>query len=66
MATVTIYNDDAHGRAIRVVQINPYSATISEPKIQEASKDGGGGCGSYEVRNGEMLIITTAEKDSAA
>jgi hypothetical protein len=48
------------------VQVNPFSATISEPKIQEASKDSGGGCHQYQVRNGEMLIITTAEKDSAA
>jgi hypothetical protein len=44
MATVTVYNDDEHGRAIRVVQVNPFSANISEPKIQEASKDSGGGC----------------------
>lgn len=61
MATVTIYNDDKHGRAIRVVTVNPFSATISEAVILEAAESG-----SYEVRNATMLIVSTAEKDSAA
>jgi hypothetical protein len=60
MATVTIYNDDKHGRAIRIVTVNPFASTISEAAILEADKSD-----SYEVRNGTMLIVTTAEKDSA-
>jgi hypothetical protein len=66
MATVTVYNDDAHGRAIRIVTVNPFAATISEAKIMEATAPGSGHGGSpesFEVRNGTMLIITTAEKD---
>lgn len=67
MATVTIYNDDQYGRTIRIVTVNPFSATISEAKILEAVASGAGTGGSpesFEVRNGTMLIITTAEKDA--
>lgn len=66
MAKVTIYNDDDHGRAIRVVRCNPFSATISEAEIIETSSDTRQESKQYNVRNGEMLIITTAEKDSPA
>jgi hypothetical protein len=67
MADVTIYNDDPHGRAIKLVVMNPFAATISEIKILESGGNSGNNeSHSVKVRNGEMLIITTAEKDSAA
>lgn len=61
MAKVTIYNDDPAGRAIRVVKLNPFSDSDAKGEILEADS----GCHQFHVRNGELLIITTAEKDEA-
>lgn len=60
MAKVTLYNDDEAGRAIRVVIINPVSDGPMKGDILEADS----GCHQFQVRNGEMLIITTAEKNA--
>lgn len=40
MASVTIYNDDKHGRAIRVVKVNPYTDAPPQPlPPDECDKD---------------------------
>jgi hypothetical protein len=67
MARVTVCNDDPHGRAIKVVKINPYTAAIQEAHLLETDNTGDTETTysqQYELRNGELLIITTAEKDS--
>lgn len=60
MAQVTVYNDDEAGRAIRVVVINPFTDGPMKGDVLEA----GSGCHQFHVRNSEMLIITTVEKES--
>lgn len=64
MARVTIYNDDEHGRAIRVTRMNPYTDAPLESVVMPASTDSHSESKGFEVRNGELLVIVTAEKDS--
>lgn len=60
---VTIYNDDEHGQDIQVLQINPYGAQSFPPVVQEAGEGGKNHHHCYKLRNGELLIVSTAEKE---
>lgn len=60
---VTIYNDDEHGRDIQVVQLNPYGASVKGITVQKNAGDMTK-AEQYDLRNGELLIISTAERET--
>jgi hypothetical protein len=60
--TVTVYNDDEFGRDIQVVQLSPYGMRVKEITIQRPEENGGSKCQQYQLKNGELLIVSTAEK----
>jgi hypothetical protein len=64
MAKITIYNDDEYGRAVRVIKVNPYTAEQAPAVIIEARTGPIESAHCFEVRNGELLVVATAEKDS--
>ena len=59
--TVTIYNDDAHGHDIQVVQLNTCGSNV-RTTVQEAGDSGDKHCQQYKLKNGELLIVSTAER----
>lgn len=64
--TVTIYNDDEFGRDIQVVHLNPYGGSVKAITVQNADEKSDTKCEQYKLKNGELLIVSTAEQITKA
>jgi hypothetical protein len=57
--TVTIYNDDAHGRLFQVIQVNTRTGAAFRREVIEQSE--GNGPVQFALTEDEILIVATAE-----
>lgn len=57
--TVTIYNDDEHGRDFQVVKVNTLSGRPETlvHKVQKPDQDADSHCEQYELLPGDIIMI---------